>query len=150
MWRQRFEAGVMVLILVLSTACGESNQDAAGATVKGTLTLPGMASGKRFFVRIVSGLTGPTIGEQTGTTNGTSTLSYSIGGVVAGTYFLLGVVDVDSSGGTSSTTGDYRGWYGHTGDGNPPATANVVVPSSGTSHSISRWCWPRSPRGAVT
>ena len=23
-------------------------------------------------------------------------------------------------------------WYGHTGDGNPPAAANAVVPASGT------------------
>jgi len=59
-------------------------------------------------------------------------LDYSIPRVAAGTYFVLGVVDVEESGGDSSTLGDYAGWCGHNGDGNPPAAANAVVPSSGT------------------
>jgi hypothetical protein len=60
------------------------------------------------------------------------TLVYLIPSVPAGTYFMLAGVDVDSSGGDSSTPGDYRGWYGMVGDGPPPAAANVVVPASGT------------------
>ena len=53
-------------------------------------------------------------------------------GVPAGTYFILGFLDVDGSGGTASTAGDYTGWYGHSGDGNPPAAANAAVPATGT------------------
>ena len=52
--------------------------------------------------------------------------------VPAGTYFLLGFVDVNGLGGTSSTPGDYAGWYGEDASGNPPAKANVVVPAGGT------------------
>jgi hypothetical protein len=59
-------------------------------------------------------------------------VDYQIPAVPSGTYFLLGFVDNDNSGGTSSTPGDYAAWYGHTGDGNPPAAANVVVPDTGT------------------
>jgi hypothetical protein len=106
----------------------------AGATVMGTLTLPGNASGRPWFVRIAStpgGVVTP-VAATTGVTTGSDTLQYSIAGVRAGTYYLLGFVDVDASGGTASTPGDYVGWYGHTGDGNPPAAPSVVVPSSGT------------------
>jgi hypothetical protein len=63
---------------------------------------------------------------------GSTSLDYQVIGVPAGTYFILGFVDVDGSGGTSSTPGDYAGWYGHNGDGNPPAAASAVVPDSGT------------------
>jgi hypothetical protein len=49
-----------------------------------------------------------------------------------GSYFVLAFVDVDGCGGQSSTPGDQAGWYGHTGDGNPPGSANATVPTSGT------------------
>jgi hypothetical protein len=113
---------------------GGGAQDAgAGATVMGTLTLPGAAAGKPYFVAVVT-MPGPVfVAQTTGTTGAAATLAYSIPGVPAGTYYLLGFVDVDGSGGTASTTGDYRGWYGHTGDGNPPAAPNAVVPASGTA-----------------
>jgi hypothetical protein len=35
-------------------------------------------------------------------------------------------------GGTSSTPGDYAGWYGHDANGKPPAAPNAVVPAMGT------------------
>jgi hypothetical protein len=72
------------------------------------------------------------VGEASGQTSGSTSLPYSISGVPAGSYFILAFVDVDSSGGQSSTPGDHAGWYGHTGDGNPPSSPNAVVPASGT------------------
>ena len=120
-------------MLMLWVGCdGSSNGMTTEAGVVGTLTLPGTATAP-YFVRLQS-MTGAStpVAETTGTTNGTATLAYSIPNVPAGTYFMLAGVDVDSSGGNSSTPGDYRGWYGHNGDGNPPAGANVVVPASGT------------------
>jgi hypothetical protein len=112
---------------------GSSDGMATTASVAGTLTLPGTATSP-YFVRLLTtaGAGATTAAETTGTTNGTTALAYSIPDVPAGTYFMLAGVDVDSSGGDSSTTGDYRGWYGHAGDGNPPAAPNVVVPASGT------------------
>jgi hypothetical protein len=59
-------------------------------------------------------------------------LPYLIANVPAGTYFILGFVDVDNSGGTASTQGDYAGWYGHDATGNPPGAPDAVVPSAGT------------------
>jgi len=121
-------------MLVLGGGCdgSSSGMAAGGASVSGTLTLPGMATAP-YLVRLqaMSGAATP-VAETTGTTNGTTMLPYSIPDVPAGAYFMIAAVDVDSSGGNSSTPGDYRGWYGHTGDGNPPAAANVVVPASGT------------------
>lgn len=120
-------------VAVVLSGCGSDRVNTTGATVTGTLTLPGAANAKPYFVRLMT-MPGTTfVAEQVGTTTGSTTLSYSIAGVAAGTYFVLGVVDVDSSGGTASTTGDYRGWYGHTGDGNPPAIPNATVPASGTA-----------------
>ena len=37
---------------------------------------------------------------------------------------------MDESGGDGSTSGDFRGWYGHNGDGNPPASANATISSN--------------------
>lgn len=118
---------------LVSGGCGTSDQMAASAaTVTGTLTLPGMATAP-YFVQLQAMVASATpVARTAGTTNGTTSLPYSLSDVPAGTYFMIAAVDVDSSGGNSSTAGDYRGWYGHTGDGNPPATANVVVPASGT------------------
>jgi len=130
---------VVVAAAMLASAlvggCGDSANGATGpATITGTLTLPGTASGASAFARVIDSIAtaASPIAETTATTTGATTLDYAITQVPAGTYFLLGFVDVDGSGGTSSTTGDYRGWFGHTGDGNPPAVANVVVPASGT------------------
>lgn len=103
--------------------------------VVGTLTLPGTAAAKPYTVKIftMAGVPGTPVAETSGSTSGTQTLTYAIPHVPAGQYFVLGFVDVDASGGSSSTTGDYRGWYGHTGDGNPPRSPNAVVPESGTA-----------------
>jgi hypothetical protein len=126
--------------IVSTSGCGGSSapNDAAtgaGATVAGSLTLPAAAPGKPYAAMIftTAGVAGGAPVAQTmGTTGSGTTVDYSIANVPAGTYFLLGFVDVDGSGGTSSTPGDFAGWYGHTGDGNPPAAANAVVPASGT------------------
>jgi hypothetical protein len=118
---------------IFSVGCdGSSNDMANQASVAGTLTLPGTAIAP-YFVRLQAMIGAATsVAVATGTSNGTTTLAYSIASVPAGTYFMIAAVDIDSSGGNSSTPGDYRGWYGHSGDGNPPASANVVVPASGT------------------
>jgi hypothetical protein len=143
--RARRDVGAFARVLLACaalSACGKSTQatDGAagdttgGASVAGTLTLPATAQGAGYFVRLaigVSTVTAP-VAETTGTTTGTTSLAYEIRDVPSGTYFLLGFVDVDASGGTASTPGDYAGWYGHNGDGNPPAAANVVVPDTGT------------------
>ncbi len=123
---------VLTLLLLLGSGCGSDAMSTTGATVTGTLTLPAATSGKPYFVRLMTTLGTTFVAEQSGTTTANTTLSYSMAGAAAGTYFVLGFVDVDSSGGTASTTGDYRGWYGHTGDGNPPAAANATVPATGT------------------
>lgn len=104
-----------------------------GATVMGTLTLPGtaQATGMLAFYTTLPPA-GTAVATAALVSTGTTSLDYLIGGVPAGTYFILGFIDVDGSGGTSSTPGDYAGWYGHNGDGNPPAAANAVVPDSGT------------------
>lgn len=112
-----------------------STTDAAvSATVTGTLTLPGTGAGRAYGVRIAltPGAIATPIAQTSGVTTASAMLSYSIPDVPAGTYYLLAFVDVDGSGGGSSTPGDYAGWYGHSGDGNPPAGASVVVPASGT------------------
>jgi len=106
-----------------------------GGTVTGTLTLPGTAFGRPLGVRILAsaGSAGAPVAQTAEDfSNGTTSQTYSIANVPAGTYFVLGFVDVDGTGGKGSTDGDYVGWYGHTGDGNPPGAANAVVPLSGT------------------
>jgi hypothetical protein len=105
-----------------------------GATVVGTLMLPGSARGAKGTVALFSTLPpgGAAVAESGFVTNGNPSMDYQVVAVPAGTYFILGFVDVDGSGGTSSTPGDYAGWYGHNGDGNPPPAANAVVPDSGT------------------
>lgn len=117
------------------TTCGQApDGGVTGATVTGKLTLPGIAQGKKGTVTLFTTLPpdGTPVASSGIAPDGTTVLDYVIVGVPAGTYFLLAFVDVDRSGGTSSTPGDYVGWYGHNGDGNPPATANVVVPETGT------------------
>ncbi len=123
----------MYAMMIFGAGCDGSSSDMpAAASVAGTLTLPGTATAP-YFVRLQSMIGAATpVATTTGTTNGTATLAYSIPNVPAGTYFMIAAVDVDGSGGGSSTPGDYRGWYGHNGDGNPPAAANVMVPASGT------------------
>src|SRR5438093_8686533 len=101
------------LMLLVGTAgfvvagCGggstaKNDAAGAGATVAGTLTLPAAAPGKPYAVRIftVAGAPGTPVGEVTGSTPAGTTLPYVIASVPAGTYFVLGFVDVDASGGT--------------------------------------------------
>jgi hypothetical protein len=117
----------------VSDAVPGDGATAGGATVMGTLTLPGTAVNKPFAVRILNmpGLT--YVAQSTGLTTGNTMLPYVIPNVPAGTYYVLAFVDVDSSGGDSSTPGDYVGWYGHSGDGNPPPGGkNAAVPASGS------------------
>ena len=130
-----------MVFLLEGAGCGSSSSSGAdaagsGATVAGTLTLPAAAPSKPYAAMIftAAAAAGVTPVAQTmGTTGSGTTVDYSIANVPAGTYFVLGFVDVDGSGGTSSTPGDFAGWYGHNGDGNPPPAANAVVPASGTA-----------------
>jgi ABC-type phosphate transport system substrate-binding protein len=130
-------ARVLLACATLS-ACGkttETTDAATGASVTGTLTLAApVTAGASWFVRLATSPAGVTtpVAEATGTTTASASIDYQIAGVPAGTYFVLGFVDVDASGGTASTPGDYAGWYGHNGDGNPPAAANAAVPATGT------------------
>jgi hypothetical protein len=143
MLRMRGTLLFALVFALLSGACSSqaaSSSDAggdvmAGATVIGTLTLPGTASGKHYEVRIVTAPGSATlapVATASGTTTGSMSLTYSIANIPAGTYFILGFVDVNGVGGTSSTPGDYAGWYGEDVSGNPPAQANAPVPASGT------------------
>jgi len=113
----------------------EPDGGVTGATLVGTLTLPGQPpQGAKGTIALFTTL--PPAGmEVTGTgfaATGSTSVDYQIIGVPAGTYFILGFVDNDGSGGITPTPGDYAGWYGNNGDGNPPAAANAVVPNSGT------------------
>ena len=120
------------LAAMLPMACVESPSSDLEPQVTGTLTLPASAPGKPYFVRVVT-MPGPAfVAQAAGTTSDTTTISYRMGGDVSippGTYYVLGFVDVDESGGDASTSGDFRGWYGHNGDGNPPASPNVPISS---------------------
>jgi hypothetical protein len=60
---------------------------------------------------------------------------FTIEDVPAGTYFRLAFVDVDGSGGMSSTPGDDVGWYGHSG----PSAPNASVPESARSPMTGLW-----------
>jgi len=106
-----------------------------GATVTGTLTLPDSApAGTKGSVALYTTLppAGTAVAESGLAATGGTSVDYRIVGVPAGSYFIIGFFDLDHSGGTSSTPGDFAGWYGHNGDGNPPAAASAVVPDSGT------------------
>jgi hypothetical protein len=148
--RGRDLALIILVTGVLSTACSSQTgstadsgstgdaviETAASATVMGTLTLPGTATGKHYEVRIVTAPGAATltpVAMTSGTTTGSTTLAYSIANVPAGTYYVLAFVDVNGTGGTSSTPGDYAGWFGEDANGNPPAAPNAVVPASGTA-----------------
>jgi len=116
---------------VLPMGCGEETPSDQVPQVIGTLTLPASAPGKPYFVRVVT-MPGPTfVAQTTGTTSDATTISYMMGlsglSIPQGTYYVLGFVDIDQSGGDASTSGDFRGWYGHNGDGNPPASANATI-----------------------
>src|SRR5436190_11729485 len=97
------------LAATLPIGCGESTPSDQVPQVIGTLTLPAMAPGKPYFVRVVT-TPGPTfVAQATGTTSDATTIPYTIGlgvSIPAGSYYLLGFVDVDESGGDASTSGD--------------------------------------------
>ena len=119
-----------------SAATVDGGDTAAAPRVSGTLTLPSESPGKPWSVKLFTmdgRATQTATAETSGTTGAGTSLPYAIATVPAGTYFVLGFVDVDSSGGVSSTPGDFAGWYGHTGDGNPPAAPNAVVPDTGSA-----------------
>jgi hypothetical protein len=123
----------VLLGIILGTACGGDDGATTGAPiVTGTLTLPGTSTGARWGVELLTAPGAAAVARASGETSGSASLDYEIEGAAAGTYLLLGFVDIDGTGTTGSTPGDYAGWYGHTGDGNPPSQPNVVVPASGT------------------
>ena len=121
--------------LAPTAVCGQpSDAGVTGATVVGTLTLPAASSAAKGMVSLFTTLPpgGTSVASGALSTTGGASVDYGVLAVPAGTYFILGFVDVDGSRGTSSTPGDYAGWYGHNGDGNPPAIATAVVPATGT------------------
>jgi hypothetical protein len=115
-----------------TAVCGQPA--ATAATVIGTLTLPAKSQAAKGMVSLFTTLppAGTSVTSSIFVTTGGASVDYEVPTVPAGTYFILATVDVDGSGGTSSTPGDYAGWYGHNGDGNPPAMATAVVPATGT------------------
>jgi hypothetical protein len=131
------------LFAALAVGCGggsaapaDGGDTGLAPRVSGTLTLPAAAPGKPWAVKLFTAAGRATLtatAETSGTTPDGTSLPYAIAAIPEGTYFVLGFVDVDSSGGMSSTPGDFAGWYGHTGDGNPPATPNAVVPATGSA-----------------
>lgn len=87
---------IPLVFALLSGACSSQSasiSDAGsdvttGATVVGTLTLPGTASGKHYEVRIVTAPGSATltrVATASGTTTGSMSLTYSIPNVPAGT-----------------------------------------------------------------
>ena len=124
---------------------GGSGSDAATiAEVKGTLTFPSIETGKFYWVEVTGGnvpsigaCNGACVAHASGRTTNSTSLTYSIANVPAGTYFLVGFVDVDGSGSTGTapaeTSGDWRGWYGLANDFNPPTEPNAAVPQSSTA-----------------
>lgn len=126
-------------LATVGTICGQpppgADAGVIGATVVGTLTLPGIPpQGAKGTIALFSTLPpgGMEVAGAGFVATGSTSVDYQVIGVPVGTYFILGFVDNDGSGGVSSTPGDYAGWYGHNGDGNPPAVANAVVSDSGT------------------
>ncbi len=122
------------LAAVLPMGCADEEIPSQVPQARGTLTLPASAPGKPYFVRVVT-TPGPTfVAQATGRTSDATTIPYTMGvGIPAGAYYVLGFVDVDESGGDASTSGDFRGWYGHNGDGNPPASPNATISSNITA-----------------
>jgi len=140
--RARGRGGALARVLLACVAlsgCGKSAQTAdggatTGASVIGRLYLPGTVPGVSYFVRLatsVSTVTTPVV-ETKGTTPNINFIDYELHNVPAGSYFMLTFVDVDGSGGTASTPGDFAGWCNVDTNGNPPAAANVFVPDTGT------------------
>ena len=118
----------------LDTVCGPMPPDDGplGTSVNGTLTLPEAVEAKgTVAIYTTPDLAGSPVASTVLASNGATPINYRISGVPAGSYFIFALLDVDRSGG-SLTPGDYSGWYGQDSDGNPPATANAVVPESGS------------------
>lgn len=101
---------------------------AASASISGIVTLPsGSPNGLHWMV---CASTGPTMASVVAYTDdfwaGTGmTQSYMIPGLVAGTYYVWFVIDMDGDD-TPFTAGDLMGFHGGSGS-NPPAAANVVL-----------------------
>jgi hypothetical protein len=119
--------------------CGQPEPDVAeidsgiaGATVIGTLTFPSFAPATG-LVEIYSVLPpdGKLLASSGIASSGGTSLDYQILGVRAGTYFIRAFLSIGRTEGNSSMPGDYAGWFGHNGDGNPPAAASAVVPDAG-------------------
>jgi hypothetical protein len=106
-----------------------------GATIVGTITLPGDATGKKYYVIVGPNLTGGSVSATTGTVTGSS-IPYSLPNVPAGTYYLYSNVDMTghwgSASGGNTASGDYICVYGATSIFTYPSAPNFSVPSTGT------------------
>jgi hypothetical protein len=109
-----------------------------GATVSGTLTgLPAGAVGRQYWVVIDNDFDGGNnvLYSTTGTCSSTSQ-SYTIDNVAAGTYYVYAVVYVVGSGDGPPQDGDYVGIYGGSLSGGLPPSANVTVTDPGPTPNI--------------
>jgi hypothetical protein len=137
-------AGIVAVVLAsaLISACSSSTQaspdggggDVTGSSLIGRIYPPGLEQGVPWFVRIAtdpSTVANP-VAQQTGKTAGTM-IDYEVHGIPDGSFYVLILIDVDGSGGSAPTLGDYYSWCNPTDDGNPPAAPNVFAYNNGTT-----------------
>ena len=103
------------------------------ARITGTLTLPEEAIAKEYFVLIDDNTDhdDDQYHYTTGICGSGTKVTYSLGRVPAGTYFMVAGVRIESDSDSEPEVGDYLGYYGGSGI-MPPEEANVIVPSSGS------------------
>jgi hypothetical protein len=101
------------------------------AQVTGTLTLPAAQPGKTYSVAIDTDTNGDNgnVKAIQGTCQSPNTLTYTMTGVPAGTFYIYAVVFVSGATVGPPGTGDYLGFYGCTyGDsGCPLSTSNLTI-----------------------
>ena len=137
----RFRALSLVLlsaIVVLTmSACGgdSSSGPSTTYTVSGTFTLPAGktlsdVAGKTYGVGVVTDLDSEPIAAYEGVivSGSGNTVAYTISGVPAGNYYVMGVV-YQTAGREDIIDGDYAGVYGWNGVGDPEATMTTVSTS---------------------
>jgi hypothetical protein len=143
-------AGVLVRVLLACaalSACGSSTPttdggagevggdsvigEVGGNSVLGRIYLPGSERGVPWFARLATdpSTVATPVAQTTGKMAGIL-IDYEITGVPDGSYYILILIDVDRSGGSDPTPGDYYSWCNPPEDGNPPAAPNVFAYNS--------------------